>query len=165
MSEYREVLKNWFKGTGGGSGEYNMFENWSDEKLNKYNINPELYDHTNIQVCPPIMIKGYAKNKKYLTILFMLDNRKDLLLASKYDPVKIGMGEAGIRRQHDDDSRLSSITPNLSNTSSPKAKKANPEEEACSMMKTILQYAMDTQAEDNPKKNEVPSAETLALEN
>ena len=46
MTEYKAVLKLWYKGTGGGSGNTSMFEDWTKEKLDKYDIDPNLYDHT-----------------------------------------------------------------------------------------------------------------------
>ena len=32
LTEYKAMLHKWFKGTGGGSGNSTMFEDWSDEK-------------------------------------------------------------------------------------------------------------------------------------
>ena len=33
--KYKAVLKNWFKGTGGRSGDRTLFDGWSDGKLYK----------------------------------------------------------------------------------------------------------------------------------
>ena len=164
MTEYKSILNDWYKGTGGGSGEYNMFEDWSQEKLDKYDVDPLIYDHTVIEDRPPIMIDGYAKQKKYLTMMFLWDNKKDLLLASKYDPVKIGMGEAGIERENEDNTApiLASTSPlRLSSLTSPSGslKSKNIEEEAASMVKTVLSLVMDKEA--TVKKND----SDLALEN
>ena len=38
LAEYKECLVNWHKGTGGGSGLDTMFESWSEEKMNKFDI-------------------------------------------------------------------------------------------------------------------------------
>ena len=45
---YKEVLYLWFKGNGGGSGVTKMFEGWSDEKLEHFDIDIETYDHTDV---------------------------------------------------------------------------------------------------------------------
>ena len=66
MTEYKAVLHNWYKGTGGGSGDITMFGNWSSEKLDRYDIDPDLYDHTRIEDRPPIMIDVYTKHKNTL---------------------------------------------------------------------------------------------------
>jgi len=47
-SNYKKVLKNWYKSTGGSSGESSMFEGWSNEKLDAYNVDVDTYDHTEI---------------------------------------------------------------------------------------------------------------------
>ena len=41
----------WNKGTGGGSGLETEFERWADdkEKFDKYGINIDKYDHTDIE--------------------------------------------------------------------------------------------------------------------
>ena len=58
LSEYRAVLRNCYKGTDGGSGDLNTFEDWLEEKFNKYNINTEVYNHTNISKRPPITMEN-----------------------------------------------------------------------------------------------------------
>ena len=90
---YKAVLKNWFKGTGGGSGDSSLFEGWSDEKLEKCNIDPDTYDHTDIRNRPAILMDGYVKSKKYLTCIFLWDEKMEYLISSKYDPLRIGRGE------------------------------------------------------------------------
>jgi len=68
---YKAVLKNWFKGTGGGTGDSTLFEGWLDEQLEKYNINPDTYDHTNIATRPAIMMEGYCTQRvPFLTVFF-----------------------------------------------------------------------------------------------
>ena len=80
LTEYKAVLNNWFLGTGGGSGETSMFQDWSSEKLDKFDIYVESYDYTYIKDLPSILIDGYAKKKKYLTVIFLWDKVKDYVL-------------------------------------------------------------------------------------
>ena len=101
---------NWYKGTGGGSGLDNMFESWSDEKKNKFDIDLAVYDHTDISNRPVILMDGYTKKKPYLTVIYMWDKVKDLILSAKYDPLKKGRGEAGLRRDTDDMSITSTLS-------------------------------------------------------
>ena len=63
LKEYKIVLKDWYAGTGGGSGDSTMFKDWDQEKLNKYDIDPQVYDHTNVSERPSILIDNYAKRK------------------------------------------------------------------------------------------------------
>lgn len=70
IHEYKEYLKIWNQGTGGGSGLDTMFETWSEEKLFKYHIDED-YDHTIVTECHSILMEGYTKKKKYLTCIFM----------------------------------------------------------------------------------------------
>ena len=49
MAFYKIVLKDWHSDTGGGFGLSTMFEGWSDEKLDKFNVDVEIYDHTNVE--------------------------------------------------------------------------------------------------------------------
>ena len=77
LSKYKDILEQWYKGTGGGSAFASMFETWSEEKLLKYNINQDEYDHIKIQNRPKMLMEGYAKKKQYLTCIFMRDNIQD----------------------------------------------------------------------------------------
>ena len=117
-----------------------MFEDWTTEKMDKYDVDPEVYDHTIIADRPPILIDGYAQHRKYITMLFLLDNRKDLLLASKYDPVQIGLGEAGMNRHDSSPSTNSKVSSRTPKTSSPYKvpPRKSPEEEAQDMVKMSL---------------------------
>lgn len=99
LVEYKAKLILWNKGTGGGSGLKANFETWSDDKFNKYDIDLDTYDHTDINSSPPILMDLYVKNKKYLTCLFLWDSKLDYLISCKYDPLKLGRGEAGLRRK------------------------------------------------------------------
>lgn len=96
LAEYKEVLHEWNKGTGGGTGLQDKFQTWSDEKLNKHDIDPSVYDHSDIASRPSILMEGYVKRKPYLTVIFMWDEMKDYILSSKYEPVRMGRNEAGL---------------------------------------------------------------------
>ena len=76
MNEYKGVLKLWYKGTRRGSGEHSMFQDWTQDKLDRYDIDPKVYDHTIVNKRPAILMDGYAKRKKYLTVLFILDKKR-----------------------------------------------------------------------------------------
>ena len=101
MTEYKGVLKNWHKGTGGGPGLDIYFQSWSTEKLNKYDIDLSDYDHTLVASRPAIMFENYindsANKKPYLTIIHMWDDVHQNLLSSKFDPFNVegGGGEIG----------------------------------------------------------------------
>ena len=102
--EYKAKLSKWNAGTGGGSGLKSMFETWTDEKLSKYDIDPDTYDHTDIRNRPAILMDGYVKSKKYLTCIFLWDEKMEYLISSKYDPLRIGRGEAGMTSNRSDKS-------------------------------------------------------------
>ena len=101
---------NWHKGTGGGSGLDTMFESWSSEKKDKFDIDLAVYDHTDVSNRPAILMDGYTKKKPYLTVIYMWDKVHDLILSAKYDPLKKSRGEAGLRRDTDDMSITSTLT-------------------------------------------------------
>ena len=92
LHEYKECLSNWNKGTGGGSGLASKFETWSDDKLNKYDIDPSIYDHTDVKNRPSILMEGYTKNKMYLNVMYMWDEKNGFYLISKVRSVKIREG-------------------------------------------------------------------------
>ena len=73
-----------------------MFEDWSEEKLDKYDVFVENYDHANVKARPSILTDDYCYKKKYLTIVFLWDEEKYYILGSKYDPLSIEIGEAGV---------------------------------------------------------------------
>ena len=70
LTEYKAMLYKWYKGTGGGSGDKTMFQDWSEEKLDRYDVIAEDYDHSNINDRPSVLIDNYSK-KKYLTVIFL----------------------------------------------------------------------------------------------
>ena len=61
MASYKIVLKYWQNGTGSGSGRIIMFEGWSDEKLDTFNVDEKTYKHTNVETRSAVPITGYNK--------------------------------------------------------------------------------------------------------
>ena len=114
MTEYKAVLKNWHKGTGGGPGLDIYFQSWSADKLNKYDINLSDYDHTVVCDRPAIVFENYIcddSKKPYLTIIHLWDDITHNLLSSKFDPfyVEDGCGEVGITLESSEDKESSPV--------------------------------------------------------
>ena len=102
-----------YKGTGGGGRLSTEFEGWNDEKLDKYNIDLDTYDHTNIGSRPAVLINGYCNNRvPYLTAIHLWDKASDYLLSSRHDPVRIGRGEGGFDGSTKEVSSMSDSSPN-----------------------------------------------------
>ena len=90
--------------------------------------------------------------------------QKDFILASKYDRLKIGFGEAGVAGRFDDDDDMSGITNSLTtpskSTKGNAKKKESVEDEATKMIQTVfnLVNAEDkkdkTQQADNELENQ-----------
>ena len=161
MTEYKECLSNWNKGTGGGSGLASKFETWSDDKLNKYDIDPSIYDHTDVQNRPSILMEGYTKNKMYLTVMYMWDEKMDFILSAKYDPLRLGRGEAGLGREDTNEdvsmSGLSILCSKTSKRSSPtkgskQATKKDPQDAMATMVKSVIDAVM-TKDDDTLSKS------------
>ena len=123
-----------------------MFEDWSTEKLNAYDVDPAVYDHSDISMRPSILIDNYAKKKKYLTMIFLWDETKDFILASKYDRLKIGVGEAGVAGRFDEEDDMSGITNSLTTpsnaTHSSTKKRESVDEEAKKMVQAVVNLVM-----------------------
>ena len=83
--------------------------------------------------------------KKYLTIMFIWDHKKDLLLASKYDPVDIDMRETGLSGGNNTNKPKSALTSSYSNPSR-NDKKSTPEEEVQVMVKTVLDLVLENKS-------------------
>ena len=112
MAQYKVMITKWFLGTGGGDGRSTFFENWDDAKFEKYNIDPDEYDHTNMSERPSILINNYHTNKNpYLTMIYLWDEKVDFLLSSRYDPLNAGSGEAGMPRDDEESDSVLSTTP------------------------------------------------------
>ena len=116
------MLHKWYKGTGGGSGNSIMFIDWSVEKKDKYDIIVEEYDHVDVNGRPSVLIDNYSR-KKYLTIIFLWDELTDMLLCSKYDPFKMGKGEAGFRQDSDSSPHIEQHDASISGLSGTSDKK------------------------------------------
>ena len=103
LAQYRMLLNNWFKGTGGGSGLETMFESWSDEQFEKFGINRDEYDHTNVATRNPIFASLYDDNNSpFLTFIFMHDSANGHMLSSKYQPLASDQGEFGLKSKQSD---------------------------------------------------------------
>ena len=99
MTEYKALLHMWHKGTGGGPGLDIYFESWSQDKKDKYNIDLDSYDHSNVAGRPAILIENYTQDhvkKPYLAVIHMWDELTAHLLSSKHDPFESTQGEIGI---------------------------------------------------------------------
>ena len=93
---YKTALKEWLKGIGGGPGIDAAFQTWDDDKMDRYNIDLDTYDHTNVASRPIVLFDNYTRNKiPYLTVIRMWDKVSDYLLSAKHDPLTIGSGEVG----------------------------------------------------------------------
>lgn len=106
MTEYKTILNSWHKGTGGGPGLYIYFQTWSHDKLNKYDIDLENYDHTEVGKRPPILFDNYINNpvkKPQLTIIYLWDHISHNQLSSKFDPFSLNDGEVGCNVPSNDD--------------------------------------------------------------
>ena len=112
MTEYKAVFNKWFKGTGGGSGLAVHLETWSDAKLQKYNIDLDDYDHTDVSNRPAILFDKYHNDshKPYLTIIHLWDAATHHLLSSRYDPFCVRDGEIGMIEIDSDNCSLTSTS-------------------------------------------------------
>ena len=136
---YKGVLKNWFKGTGGGTGLTTMLESWNNEKLTKYDVDVETYDHTNIENRPSILLDLYCTQRTpYLTVIYLMDKATDYLLSSRHDPLRCGRGEPGM-----DESDISIVT----SASKPPKKGSAKITGLDDMIKSVVDYC--TKGEDN----------------
>ena len=144
LTEYKAMLYKWYKGTGGGSGEKTMFQDWSEEKMDRYDVIAEDYDHSNVKDRPSILIDSYSK-KKYLTVIFLWDEERDYILGSKYNPLSIGIGEAGINDR--DDCTVSQI---IMRSSPEKSKvKMSTAEEATALVASV--FSLVNEKKDSSK--------------
>ena len=123
MTEYKALLHQWYKGTGGGPGLDVYFESWSQEKRDKYDVDLDTYDHTIVTKRPVICIENYNQDvvkKPYLTIIHMWDEISINLLSSKYDPFVKDTGEIGMGSSSEEELHTESAS---SSTPSPSRKK------------------------------------------
>ena len=120
MTEYKAVLNKWHKGTCGGPGLSIYLESWSTEKLDRYNIDLNQYDHTIVINRPAILFDKYHNDnrKLYLTIIHLWDNISHNLLSSRYDPFQIKGGEIGVDDSSGNNSSISSVSKDVSSSTS-----------------------------------------------
>ena len=94
---YKDVLVQWFKGTGDGSGVATELETWNTSKKEKYSIDLEEYDHTIISTRGPILMNLFSSNRTpYITVIHLWDHLCDGLLSSKHHSLTIGRGDPGM---------------------------------------------------------------------
>ena len=129
-----------------------MFETWSSEKLDKYDIDLTIYNHSEVSSRPSILMDGYSREKKYLRVIFMWDEIVDFILSSNYDPLDKGTGEAGLRENGDASLSEMSTLPKTSKTSRLKPSPSkNASESMASMIKEVITAVM---MEEDPKPKE-----------
>ena len=148
--------------------ENNLFVPYN-EKLEKFNIDLENYDHTDVAARPAILINGYCKNRvPYLTTIHLWDKLSDYLLSSKYDPVKIGLGEGGFDGLPKEISSMSDSSPNT-NRRGRKLRiltKTEPSTDGIAAVFKSVFASMEKKDEGNKKEisdNKVVAIEQLSL--
>ena len=98
---YKAALKDWHKGTGGGPDIDAALESLGEDKFDKYEINMETYNHTDVESRPIILFHNYCKGKiPWLTVNRMWDKVSDYLLCSRYDSLMIGSDEIGLEDEN-----------------------------------------------------------------
>ena len=138
---YKDIPKLWYNGAGGGSGLSNEFETWDTSKYEKYGINPDTYNHSDIASRPAVLMNLYSGNRQpFLTVIHIWDKMCDGLLASKHNPLTIGRGEPGITS--------SASISTLSNTSTSSSRQTHLEDSAKTFNSAMTSF-MDM---CNPKK-------------
>ena len=74
-----------------------MFEGWSANKLSKYDIDLDTYDHSEIANRPAILVQCYSNHKSpFLTVIHLWDKFADYVLSSRHNPINISLGEPGM---------------------------------------------------------------------
>lgn len=87
---YKCALQKWHKGTGGGSGLATDFEGLNVARLEKYAIELNTFDHTDVASIPALLINGYCKQMiPYLTLIHLWDKFSDYLHSSRHDSLNI----------------------------------------------------------------------------
>ena len=92
-------------------------ESCSIEKLDRYDIYINQYDHTIVSNQPAILFDKYhndSDKKPYSTIIHLWDDLSHNLLSSRYDLFKIKGGEIGIDDSSGDNSSISSVSKDVS---------------------------------------------------
>lgn len=166
MVLYKGVLKDWFKGTGGGSGLCTEFEGWNDEKLERFDVDLDTYDHTDIASRPAVLINGYCKQRiPYLTTIHLWDKVSDYFLSSRHDRVKIGRGEGGFDGTPDDFSSMSDSSPNAKRRARKSGKLKNGEPATngiAAVFKSVFE-SLDSKKDGN--SNDIVGRNVIAIKN
>ena len=124
LKQYKACLKDWFKGTGGGSGLASEFETWDEEKFEKYGIELESYDHMDIKSRPSILMHLYTKQREpYVTFIHVWDEKSQGLLSSKYEKLIVVHNEPGVSSPQNSNTP-SNVNVSTTSTSSIKKRKA-----------------------------------------
>ena len=130
-----------------------MFEGWSDEKLQHYDVDPETYDYTDISSRPAILLANYCTQRTpYLTVIHIWDKMSDYLLSSRHSPLDIGRGEVGL-----------TDTNSITRTSTPSGKERIPPPPKG--LDDVIKSVIDLYNEVNGKSKAYMPAEDLAVEN
>ena len=80
--------------------------------MEKFNIDLDNYDHTNVITRPVVLINRNCKQRiPYLTVIHLWGKCSDYLLSSRHDPLKIGLGEGGFEGASDEVISASDSTP------------------------------------------------------
>ena len=147
---YKDILKLWYKGTGGGSGLSKEFETWNTSKYEKYGIDPDNYDHTDISSRPAILLNLYSGNRQpFLTVIHLWDKLCDGLLASKHNPLKIGRGEPGVTSQ----SSISTISSVNTSTSTRQINLEDSQKSFSSAVKSFMDMCNTQNGSSKEKRN------------
>ena len=165
MAQYKAMITKWFMGTGGGDGRSTFFENWDEAKLDKYAIDPEEYDHTNMAERPSILIENYHNHRNpYLTMIYLWDEKVDFLLSSRYDPLTAGTGEAGMRIDDDESISELSTTASSAKKRSPRKVKRNGKKDDGGINESMLAIVnLLKSSSDNKKPPPAAAESTLSL--
>jgi len=126
--------------------------------LEKYNIEPDTYDHINISPRPAVTMEGYCPQKvPFLTVIFMWDKKVDFLLSSRHDPITIGLGEPGMSTVSIDNvDNVSAITSDTC-TGSPRRRGPNNKKKGATTMEgvdTMVSKVMDYLKKSNSENEE-----------
>ena len=97
-----------------------------------------MYDHHDASSRPIILINEYHNHRHpYLTMIHLWDEMMDFRLASRCDPLNIGKEEAGMPREDDTASALSSSGSGR-RSKSPKSKSPREKQRTRAMNKVVL---------------------------
>lgn len=109
---YKTSLHNWLKRAGSGSEVSTIFKGWDNDKLLKYNVDPDTCNHTDISSRSSILIHNYSKQIiPSITMIFLWNKQADFHLVWYHDKINIGGGDPGM--DDSDDNISNSLTDSL----------------------------------------------------